>query len=124
MFRHYKGQEAPERRYHNFKGPLAVAPMFLKNNRRIEALISVICLALLIFALVERTVRLALHPTVKLAGLWAGQPAKPTGRLIFAALSQLRLVPSTHTSPAHIPRPPPLQARILKLLDVDPRAPR
>jgi transposase len=124
VFRHYKGQEAPERCYHNFKGPLAVAPMFLKNNRRIEALISVICLALLIFALVERAVRLALSPMVKLAGLWAGRPAKPTGRLIFAALSHLRLVPATNTSPAHIPRPPPLQARLLELLDVDPRTPR
>jgi transposase len=124
VFRHYKGQEAPERRYHNFKGPLAVAPMFLKNNRRIEALISVICLALLIFALVERAVRLALSPAVKLAGLWAGRPAKPTGRLIFAALSHLRLVPATETSPAHIPRPPPLQTRLLELLHVDPRQPR
>jgi transposase len=124
VFRHYKGQEAPERRYHNFKGPLAVAPMFLKNNRRIEALISVICLALLIFALVERAVRLALLPAVKLAGLWAGQPAKPTGRLIFTALSHLRLQPATDTSPARIPRPPPLQARLLDLLDIDPRQPR
>jgi hypothetical protein len=43
---HYKGQEAVERRYSAFKGPLAVAPMFLHNNRRIAALITVICLAL------------------------------------------------------------------------------
>jgi hypothetical protein len=124
VFRHYKGQEAPERRYHNFKGPLAVAPMFLKNNRRIEALISIICLALLIFALVERAVRLALLPTVKLAGLWAGRPAKPTGRLVFAALSHLRLVPAADAGPAHIPRPTPLQTRLLELLRVDPRQPR
>jgi len=120
----YKGQEAAERRYSNFKGPIAVAPMFLKNNRRIEALISVICLALLIFSLVERAVRLALSPVVKLAGLWAGQPAKPTGRLIFIALSHLRLIPASGTNPAEIPRPPPLQARILELLAVDPRRPR
>ena len=124
VFYNYKGQEAPERRYSNFKGPLAVAPMFLKNNRRIEALISVICLALLIFTLVERTVRLALSPVVKLAGLWAGQAAKPTGRLIFSALSHLRLVPATADRLAEIPRPPPLQARLLELLDVDPRGPR
>ena len=124
VFRNYKGQEAPERRYHNFKGPIAVAPMFLKNNRRIEALISVICLALLIFSLVERAVRLALSPVVKLAGLWAGHPAKPTGRLIFTALSRLRLVPATANSPTEIPRPPPLQTHILELLSVDPRRPR
>jgi transposase len=120
----YKGQEAAERRYSNFKGPIAVAPMFLKNNRRIEALISVICLALLIFSLVERAVRLAISPAVKLAGLWAGQAAKPTGRLIFVALSRLRLIPANAASPAEIPRPPPLQARLLDLLGVDPRRPR
>lgn len=124
VFLRYKGQEAPERRYHNFKGPIAVAPMFLKNNRRIEALISVICLALLVFALVERAVRLAIHPAVKLAGLWAGLPAKPTATLIFTALSQLRLVPATDTTPAYIPRPPPLQTRLLELLEIDPRKPR
>jgi transposase len=98
--------------------------MFLKNNRRIEALITVICLALLIFSLVERAVRLAISPAVKLAGLWAGAPAKPTGLLIFTALAQLRIVPATTTAPATIPRPPPLQARLLELLGVDPRRPR
>ena len=50
----YKGQEVVERRYSTIKGPLAVAPMFLKNNQRIAALITVICLALLIFCLIER----------------------------------------------------------------------
>ena len=124
VLREYKGQEAVERRYSDFKGPIAVAPMFLKNNRRIEALITVICLALLIFSLVERAVRLALSPAIKLAGLWAGRPAKPTGRLIFIALSHLKLVPATANEPAEIPRPPPLQARLLELLDVDPRRPR
>ena len=123
VLRRYKGQEVVERRYGNFKGPLAVAPMFLKSNRRIEALISVICLALLIFSLVERAVRLAISPALKLAALWAGRPAKP-GRLIFGALSRLRLLPATVTSPAVIPEPPPLQARLLELLDVDPRVPR
>ncbi len=120
----YKGQEVVERRYSNFKGPIAVAPMFLKNNRRIEALITVICLALLIFSLVERAVRLAISPVIKLAGLWAGRPAKPTGRLIFTALSHLRLLPANAGEPAQIPRPPPLQTRLLELLDVDPRQPR
>jgi transposase len=115
----YKGQEVVERRYGNFKGPLAVAPMFLKNNRRIEALISVICLALLIFCLVERAVRLAISPAVKLAGLWGGRPAKPTGQLIFGAVSRLRLIPTTTTSGPIVPEPPHLPAQILALLNVD-----
>ncbi len=110
--------------YANIKGPLAVAPMFLKNNRRIEALITVICLALLIFCLVERALRLAIAPALALAGLYAGRPAKPTGRLIFTAISRLRLIPATADTPPVIPEPPPLQANILALLDVDATRPR
>jgi hypothetical protein len=120
----YKGQEVVERRYGNIKGPLAVAPMFGKDNRRITALISVICLALLVFCPLERAVRLALSPAVQLAGLWAGRPAKPTGRLIFTALSKLRLTPACGVAPPLVAQPSPLQARILELLHVDAIRPR
>jgi transposase len=120
----YKGQEVVERRYSTIKGPLAVAPMFLKNNRRIAALITVICLALLIFCLIERQARLAIAPHTTLDGLYAGRPAKPTGRLIFQALARLRLIPAVNGQPPGIPQPPPLQARLLDLLDVDPTKPR
>jgi transposase len=119
----YKGQEAVERRYSTVKGPLAVAPMFLNNNRRIAALISVICLALLIFCLIERHVRTAIAPHTTLDGLYAGRPAKPTGRLIFQALASLRLIPATAGQPPGIPQPQPLQARLLDLLGVDPTQP-
>ena len=108
VLRRYKGPKAVERRYSNFNGAIAVAPIFLKNNRRISAFISVICLALLIFSLVERAVRLAISPAIKLAGLWAGQPAKPTGRLIFIAPSRLQPMPHDGNNPAVIPRPSPL----------------
>lgn len=120
----YKGQETVERRYGNFKGPLAVAPLFLTSNRRIAALVTVICLALLIFCLVERGVRRAIAPKLTLEGLYYGQPAKPTGRLIFDALAGLRLNPASADSPPTIPQPPQLQARLLELLDVDPTRPR
>jgi len=124
VLRRYKGQEAVERRYGTFKGPLAVAPMFLHDNRRITALITVICLALLVFCLVERHVRRAIAPATALDGLGPGhRPATPTGRLIFGALARLRLIPATNGRPAIIPRPGPLQARLLDLLDVDPTRP-
>src|SRR4051794_36593303 len=93
--------------------------MFLKNNRRITVLITVICLALLIFCLIERQVRLAIAPRTTLDGLYAGRPAKPTGRLIFEALARLRLIPAANGQPSRIPPPPPLQTRLLDLLDVD-----
>lgn len=119
----YKGQEAVERRYSAFKGPLAVAPMFLKTNRRIQALLTVICLALLIFCLIERAVRAAIRPDQKITGLVPGQKAKPTGRLILQALAGLRLIPAMDGHPATIPQPTPVQARLLELLAVDPTQP-
>jgi transposase len=120
----YKGQEVVERRYGSFKGPLAVAPMFLKNNRRIEALISVICLALLIFCLVERQLRQAIAPNLKMAGLGGYRDARPTGRLIFEALAGLKLQPARGNQPPVVPEPPPLQANILARLGVDPTTQR
>jgi transposase len=124
VLRRYKGQEAVERRYGAFKGPLAVAPMFLHDNRRITALITVICLALLIFCLVERQARQAIAPDTHLDGLGSGhRRARPTGRLILTALASLRLIPAGHGRPATIPQPNRLQTRLLDLLDVDPTRP-
>jgi transposase len=119
----YKGQEAVERRYSAFKGPLAVAALFLKSNRRIAALVTVICLALLIFCLVERQVRQAIagKGQTKVDGLYAGRPAIPTGRLILDALSTMKIIPSTGHDPPVIPQPTPLQIRLLDLLGIDPR---
>ena len=119
---HYKGQEAVERRYSTFKGPLAVAAIYLKNNRRITAMITVVCLALLIFSLIERQIRGALHAQGRatVAGLYAGRPAVPTTRLIFQALTSMRLIPATSGNPHTIPQPTPLQLEILDLLNVNP----
>src|SRR5271166_5201912 len=127
VFRHYKGQHAVERRYGEFKGPLAVAPLFLKTNRRITALITVICLALLIFCLAERQVRQALAPH---GGMMTGlpgygpAPARPTGRTIFRALAGLRLIPAHDGNPATIPKPAGVQAQLLDLLNIDISRPR
>ena len=127
VFRRYKGQHVVERRYGEFKGPLAVAPLFLKTNRRITALITVICLALLIFCLVERQVRNALAPHGEMmTGLpgYGPTPARPTGRTIFQALADLRLIPAHDGNPATIPKPAGVQARLLDLLDIDISRPR
>src|SRR6516165_925142 len=127
VFRRYKGQHVVERRYGEFKGPLAVAPLFLKTNRRITALITVICLALLIFCLIERQVRQALarHGEM-MTGLpgYRRAPARPTGRTIFQALADLRLIPAHDGNPATIPKPAGVQARLLDLLGTDISRPR
>jgi len=117
----YKNQPtASERRYHDLKGPLAVAPMFLHTNRRITALIGVVCLALLVYCLIEREARRNLAPATKIPGLYAGRPARPTASLIFTTLATLRLRHTTDGTP-EIPEPTALQQQILDLLKIDPR---
>jgi transposase len=118
----YKNQPGTsERRYHDYKGPLAVAPMFLHTNRRMTALIGVVALALLlVYCLVERQARRNLAPATTLDDLYAGRPAKPTASLIFAALASLRLRTPTTGTP-EIPEPDPIQKQVLELLKIDPR---
>ena len=126
VFLRYKDQPIVERRYGEFKGPLAVAPIFLRNNRRITALITVICLALLIFCLIEREVRRNLAPDTEMIGFYINdrRARKPTGRLILQALGELRLIPTPRGQAATIPKPGYLQTQLLELLRVDPAQPR
>src|SRR4051812_35309817 len=42
VLRTYRGQAQVERRFHHLKGPLAVAPMFLKNPERIAGLLCIL----------------------------------------------------------------------------------
>lgn len=115
-----------ERRYSDVKGPLAVAPIFLRSNRRITALITVICLALLIFCLIEREVRRNLAPNTDMIGFYINdrRARKPTARLILQALGDLRLIPGPRGQTATIPKPGHLQTQLLHLLNVDPTQPR
>ena len=76
----YKGQEVVERRYGAFKGPLAVAPLFVQSNRRIQALVTVICLALLIFAsLSGRSAAPSPPPSSSTGCMPASRPSPPAG---------------------------------------------
>lgn len=126
IFTRYKGQPAVERRYHHTKGPLAVAPLFLQHNRRITALITVICLALLIFSLIEREVRANLAPLQEMTGFYAfdNRATRPTTRLILEALDELQLLPAHYDQPPKISKPGPLQTTLLALLKTDPARPR
>jgi hypothetical protein len=126
VFSRYKDQPVVERRYGDIKGPLAVTPVFLQHNRRITALITVICLALLIFCLIEREVRTNLAPDTDMIGFYTNdrRARKPTGRLILKALADLRLIPGHHNQPPTIPKPGWLQTQLLDLLHVDPTQPR
>jgi transposase len=57
----YKRQPFVEKRFSQFKSDFEVAPVFLKNPDRVQALLCVYYLALLAQALLEREVRLAME---------------------------------------------------------------
>src|SRR4051794_22323782 len=53
----YKSQIQVERRFHHLKGPLAVAPMFLKNPDRNAGLLCILVWALMVLTLMVRQAR-------------------------------------------------------------------
>ncbi|MFE1907983.1 hypothetical protein ACFW96_30600 [Streptomyces gardneri] len=117
----YKGQPVVERRrYRDFKGPLAVAPVLLHHNRRITALITVICLTLLVLCLIERQVRQALGGNQTMRGLYPdNRAARPTGRMILYHLDSLRIRAGTAIDPPTILITRAVQAHLIELLGID-----
>ncbi|MHB8456659.1 MAG: IS1634 family transposase, partial [Acidimicrobiales bacterium] len=116
----YKDQWIVEQRHRDLKrpGPLRVRPVFLHTDERIEALISVVGIALLIFGLIEADLRRRLPAgQPRLPGLLPeGRSAKPTGRNILAAFEHLGL---TYTATGLVlDRLTPTQRQILALLDI------
>ena len=119
VLRQYKDQQIVERRHRDAKHTLKVRPIFLHNDDRIHALISIVGLALLIFGLIETQTLHALGDHEQLPGLLPeGRPAIPTGANILATFQGLGL---TYT-PAGIrlDRLTHTQRRILELLQIRP----
>ncbi|EKX60298.1 hypothetical protein PV416_44880 [Streptomyces ipomoeae] len=89
----------------------------MHHNRPVAALIQVICLALLVFCLIERQVRRALGPEQTMSGLYPdNRRVRPTGRMIFYHLGELTLRIGNVTDPPTIQIPRGVQ---LHLLDTD-----
>lgn len=116
----YKDQWIVEQRHRDLKrpSPLKVRPVFLHNDDRIAALISVVGIALLIFGLIEADLRRHLPDgQTQLPGLLPeGRAAKPTGRNILAAFDGLGFT-YTPAGPV-LDRLTPTQRQILALLDI------
>lgn len=117
VLRLYKQQALVERRHRDLKATLRVRPVFLHNDERIAALVSIVGLALLVFGLIELDLRRRLPPHERLPGLLPeGRAGRPTGRNILAAFQGLGL---TYTRDGIvIDRLTPTQRRILELLEV------
>ena len=97
VLRLYKDQQIIERRHRDTKQTLKVRPIFLHNDDRVHALLSIVGISLLIFGLIEAQTRAELDPKQQLPGLLPeGRAARPTGRNILAAFQGLGLT-YTHT---------------------------
>jgi hypothetical protein len=123
VLRLYKDQQIVERRHRDMKQTLKVRPIFLHNDDRVYALISIVGIALLIFGLIEARTRAALGPEQQLPGLLPeGRAARPTGRNILAAFQGLGLT-YTHTG-IQLDRLTDTQQHILELLGIQPPWPQ
>jgi len=119
VLRLYKDQQIVERRHRDMKQTLKVRPIFLHNDDRVSALLSIVGISLLIFGLIEAQTRAALGPEQQLPGLLPeGRAAKPTGRNILAAFQGLGLT-YTHTGIQLDPLTD-TQQHILDLLRIQP----
>ena len=114
----YKRQWTVERRHRDLKQTLRVRPIFLHNDDRIEALVSVVGLALLTFGLIEAELRKQLGDE-RLPGLLPeGRSGPPTGRNILSAFQGLGITYTT--TGIALDRLTPTQRRILELLTIQP----
>ena len=119
ILRLYKDQQIVERRHRDTKQTLKVRPIFLHNDDRVHALISIVGISLLIFGLIEAQTRTALGDDQLLPGLLPeGRAARPTGRNILAAFQGLGLT-YTHTGIQLDPLTD-TQQHILHLLQIHP----
>src|SRR5262245_12754026 len=119
----YKEQIQVERRLHHLKGPLAVAPMFLKNPERIAGLLCILIWALLVLALMERQVRRSLKGKA-LYGLYPEQrpsPA-PTGPALLECFQTLCIVIMIDhgSTQRRLAQPTDIQQKLLRLLGIPP----
>ena len=123
----YKYQPRLEKRHEQLKSVYAVAPVLLKNEGRIEALLFLYFIVLLVQALLEREVRRAMTAR----GL-ASLPLYPEDRdclapsahgifQVFAGLQHHRLRRQDTLIQTFSPDLTPLQRQILDLLGISPR---
>ena len=119
ILRLYKDQQIVERRHRDLKQTLKVRPIFLHNDDRVHALLSIVGISLLIFGLIEAQTRAALGDGQQLPGLLPeGRASRPTGRNILTAFQGLGLT-YTHTG-IQLDQLTDTQQHILDLLQIQP----
>jgi len=114
----YKQQVTVEQCFPVVKDPKRVGAIYLKNQRRIEALGYVLIMALLVYSLIERRARLALMDADEPMELSGGPSTyRPTGRRVLQRFENMLSVVSTANacSQKNIEVP----SRVLELLDLE-----
>lgn len=124
----YKYQPRIEKRHSLLKSILELAPVFLKKNTRIDALVFVYFLAQLIASLIEREVRsqMVVHKIKALPVLPEERNSEnPSVYQIlnaFANRSRQELYNGDHRMKIFVDPLTPVQSQILKLLAIEPAA--
>lgn len=88
----YKGQSAVETNFKWAKNPAAVAPIFLKDPRRIAVLGFVYLVALMVYTLMQRQIRQSLKRAQKSIPGNKGLTDNPTGRVLFQNMKGIAVV--------------------------------
>jgi transposase len=116
----YKDQHTVENNFAFLKDPVFVNALFLKSPRRIEALGLVLILALLIWRLMERTMRLNLAATKsKVTGWEKRQTSRPTSLMMTTKFIGVFILVSSLGR--RLARPlEDIQLQYLKLLELTP----
>jgi transposase len=124
----HKGQPTIEKRFEQIKTVHEIAPVFLKNEGRIEALFTLYFLALLVQALIERELRLAMkREKIAQLPIYPEQRfcARPTTEQIlglFSLVQRHKLVQDGNTVQIFDAQFTDLQRQVLTLLGVSERA--
>jgi transposase len=120
----HKYQPRLETRHAQLKGTQLVAPVFLKDPVRIEALLLCQFVALLVHALIERHIRRAMEATgTEMVALYPEERAcraPTTARVldVFADVARHRLMDGSEAVRVFDPKLSPLQLEVLDLLGV------
>ena len=120
----HKGQPMIEKRFEQVKTVHEIAPVFLKDEGRIEAFFTLYFLALLVQALIERELRLAMkRENIDELPLYPEQRqcARPTTEQIlrlFSLAERHRLIDGAHTVQVFDVPLTELQRQLLRLLGV------
>jgi len=124
VFESHKGQPSLERRFEQWKTVHEIAPVFLKNEARIEALFFLYALALLAHAVLERELRRAMRrDNVEFLALYSEErrsrrPTTDQVLRLFSLVARHVVERADGTAEAFEPELTEVQTQVLRLLGV------